>query len=196
VSDVPPVLGREVSSLQRRITAMHRLWQLALADMTLEQVNHCERPGVLPISFSLLHFVRGEDNNISSLLLGEPTLWEQGGWAARVGVTVDAVPRGTPLAVAEQLRFSDLDAWRAYQHAVFERTERVLATLTNDDYLRVLYGGELPAAFHGAFISFVVDAEGPVRVVDALECFVYQHGIRHLGELEHGRALVGLGGLT
>ena len=196
MSAVPPAVAREFRSLQRRIGAMHQLWRLALTDMTLAQVNHRERPGVLPISFSLLHFVRGEDNNISGLLLGEPTLWEQGGWGERVGVNVDAVPRGTALVVAEQLRFADLDAWCMYQEAVFVRTERTLATLSDDDFLSVLYGGEQPAAFQGAFISFVVDAGGPVRVVDALECFVYQHGIRHIGELEHARALVGLGGLT
>jgi hypothetical protein len=36
----------------------------------------------------------------------------------------------------------------------------------------------------------------PVRKLEVLECFVYQHGLRHMGEVEHGRALVGLGGMT
>ena len=34
------------------------------------------------------------------------------------------------------------------------------------------------------------------RKLDVLECFVYQHGLRHMGEIEHGRALVGLKGMT
>ena len=35
-----------------------------------------------------------------------------------------------------------------------------------------------------------------LRRLEVLECFVYQHGLRHMGEIEHGRALVGLQGMT
>jgi hypothetical protein len=33
-------------------------------------------------------------------------------------------------------------------------------------------------------------------VIDVVEAWIYQHGIRHAGELEHARALVGLGGVA
>ena len=36
----------------------------------------------------------------------------------------------------------------------------------------------------------------PVRNLEVLECFVFQHGIRHLGEIEYARALVGLTGVS
>jgi hypothetical protein len=29
-----------------------------------------------------------------------------------------------------------------------------------------------------------------------MDAYLYQHGIRHLGELEHARSLVGLGGVS
>jgi hypothetical protein len=29
-----------------------------------------------------------------------------------------------------------------------------------------------------------------------MECWWYQHGLRHMGEIEHARALVGLYGMT
>ena len=33
-------------------------------------------------------------------------------------------------------------------------------------------------------------------VLDAAECWLYQHGLRHMGEIELARGLVGLGGMT
>ena len=50
-----------VDSLKRRIAAMNILWQRAAGDMTLEQVNHREREGVLPIAFSFSHFMKSQD---------------------------------------------------------------------------------------------------------------------------------------
>jgi len=41
-----------------------------------------------------------------------------------------------------------------------------------------------------------VGAERGISRSDALECWIYQHGLRHMGEIEHARALVGLGGMT
>ena len=38
-------------------------------------------------------------------------------------------------------------------------------------------------------------AEG-IAVLDAIECWWYQHGMRHMGEIELARGLVGLGGMT
>jgi hypothetical protein len=185
-----------LQSLQRRIAAMHTLWQKAVSDVTLEQVNHRERAGVLPIAFSLYHYVRGEDNTVSRWLLSDQSaLWEVGGWAMRVGVNVPDARRGLSMAEAEQIRFSDLDAWRAYQSAVFTRTETELAALAPEHLSEVLFE-TIPERLRGAFITFVVGATGPIRLEHVLECFVYQHGIRHLGEMEHARALVGLGGMT
>lgn len=183
-------------SLKRRIGAMHHLWDLAIADLTLEQVNHHERAGVLPIAFSLMHYVGGEDRNTSQFLLDQAMLWETGGWERRIGVSVPSVDRGTPIEVAEQLRFRHLDAWREYQRSVFARTEAALEALPPDRYLERPFGDEIPASMAGAFISFVVPPGQPIRLLDVIECFIYQHGIRHLGEIEHARALVGLGGVT
>ena len=38
--------------------------------------------------------------------------------------------------------------------------------------------------------------EEGITVLDALECWLYQHGLRHMGEIELARGLVGLGGMT
>ena len=41
-----------------------------------------------------------------------------------------------------------------------------------------------------------VAGEAGITRLDATECWIYQHGLRHMGEVEHARALVGLGGMT
>lgn len=183
-------------SLFQRIHAMHSLWLIGVRDLTLEQVNHYERQGVLPLAFSLLHFVRSEDNATSRYILNSETLWESGAWAAKIGPTVEDVSRGTPMEIAETLRFRDIDAWREYQSKVFTRTEAALKDLPASRHDELPFGTSLPAEMDGAFISYVVPPGKPPTLLDVLECFIYQHGIRHLGELEHARALVGLGGTS
>ena len=74
-----------VQSLRNRIRAMNTIWERAIGDMTLEQVNHHERDGVLPIAFSFGHFMRAQDQSISAPFLQEPLLWVSGGWAEKIG---------------------------------------------------------------------------------------------------------------
>lgn len=182
-----------IGSLRRRIGALHLLWDRALGDMALEQINHRERPGVLPIAFSLVHTLRTEDRAVQHWLLGQPPLWECG-WAERAGVSVDRQGTGEAVEVMEVQRIDDLQAWRAYQAAVFAATAAVLEGI-NEATLTEIVLPSVPAAAEG-FWALVVGAGNPLRKLDVLECWVYQHGLRHLGEVEHARALVGLGGLA
>jgi hypothetical protein len=184
-----------VASLKNRIRAMNTLWQRAVSDMTLDHVNHQERTAVLPIAFSLSHFIRAQDQAISGPFLREPTLWDAGGWAARVGVTVDRLGREESVEEMEHIRFADFDAWRSYQTAVIDRTSDVLATLDEATLAEVLMP-KLPPNMQQIFCAIVIGPDAPLRKLDVLECFVYQHGLRHMGEIEHGRALVGLKGMT
>ena len=184
-----------VASLQNRIRAMNTLWQRAVSDMTLDQVNHHEREGVLPIAFSLSHFMRAQDQAISAPFLRSPMLWDAGSWAERVGTTVDRLGREETVEEMQQIRFRDFDAWRAYQSEVIARTEGVLDALTEDALAEVLMA-QLPPNMQNIFCAIVIGPGAPLRKLDVLECFVYQHGLRHMGEIEHGRALVGLSGMT
>jgi len=184
-----------VTSLRNRIRAMNVLWERAVADMDLKQVNHQERARVLPIAFSLSHCIRAQDLSISGPFLGEQPVWDTGGWAAKVGVTVDRLGREESVAEMEGIRFADFDAWRAYQSAVIARTNQVLDTLTEDVLGEVLVP-QLPPNMQQVFCALVIGLSAPVRKLEVLECFVYQHGLRHMGEIEHGRSLVGLQGMT
>jgi hypothetical protein len=172
---------------------MNQLWQQAVADVTLEQVNHHERYGVLPIAFSLSHAMRGQDRTIHRYFLDQGPLWEREPWAERVGVSVDKMGSGVPVAEMEHLSFRSLDAWRDYQTQVIETTDRVLEILDAPTLDEIIVDS-LPTG--RSFLVLMYGAGQPVRKRDALEGWVYQHGLRHLGELEHARSLVGLGGLT
>lgn len=177
----------------QRLRALHGLWDRGIADLSLEQVNHVERAGVLPIAFSLVHVVQGQDAHGGDLLDLDGQLWPE--HAARFGFTGVIPSRGTPMADAERVRIGDLGAWRTYQRAVFDRTERALEGMGDERLELPMFGGERPASLRGGFLEAYVP-EGPITRRHAIEAWLYQHGCRHLGELEHARALVGLGGLS
>jgi hypothetical protein len=184
-----------VASLQNRIRAMNTLWERAVSDLTLDQMNHKERQGVLPIAFSFSHYMRAQDQAVSTPFLRESPLWVSGGWAAKIGVSIDRLGREESVEEMEDIHLGDLDAWRAYQSAVIARTHAVLDTLTEDVLAEVLMA-QLPPNMQQIFCAIVIGPGAPLRKLDVLECFVYQHGLRHMGEVEHGRALVGLKGMT
>jgi len=184
-----------VDSLRNRIRALNTLWERAVSDLTLDQMNHHEREGVLPMAFSFAHYIKAQDQSISGPFLRQPTLWQSEGWAKKVGVTVDALGREETVEEMQHLRFGDIEAWRTYQAAVLQRTAGVLETLSEELVLEVMLP-KLPPNMQNIFCAIVIGKDAPLRKLDVLECFVYQHGLRHMGEIEHGRALVGLRGMT
>jgi hypothetical protein len=184
-----------LDSLQRRIAGMHSLWLEATSTMGAEHVNHFERSGVLPAAFSLNHMTRIEDQVVSVLFNGRSPIWNEGGWLDKTGVNIDDHGKELTVAEMEQLRIGDYDAYCAYQKEVFEQTESWLASIDDAKLEEVMFGGIVPPVFQKAYVARVV-GDGPIRVLDGIECWIFQHGIRHMGELEHARALVGLGGMT
>lgn len=184
------------ASITARITAIDHMLDLAAADLTLDQVNHVERDGVLPLAFSLIHVVGSQDRSASRYLAdGAPTVWDDGGWAQKVRLD-GAVPfRGTPMAEAMKTRFGDVGAWREYQSAVFARTGHLLANAPLELFAREAFGNDRPDLGRTSFLALFVPS-GPIRVMDICEAYLFQHACRHLGEIEHGRALVGLGGVS
>src|SRR4051795_9825158 len=133
-----PGMTNPWNELGRRVRAMHRVWSSVTEDLTLEQANHHERAGVLPITFSLLHYVSGEDRFVSERLLETATIWSDD-WAEKTGLTGGPIRRGTPIAVAEQARLTSIEAWLAYQNAVFARTEALLTELPVERYHEIAF---------------------------------------------------------
>ncbi len=182
-----------LDSLRRRMRAMHSLYYQAVTSMSLEHVNHFERDGVLPIAFSLFHAANIEDASFM-VITGVPPIWDDQ-WQARVAMAVN--DHGKHLTVAEMVhqRVGDYAAFCAYQRAVFDRTEAYLDGLDPAGLGRIVIRRPFPPEIESTFSARVAGAEG-ITVLDAFECWLYQHGLRHMGEIELARALVGLGGMT
>lgn len=172
---------------------MHSLWDEALATMDERHVNHVERSPLLPIAFSAFHLVRIEDFS-ASMLGGGPMIWDDS-WDGRVR---PAIPdHGKERSVEEMMgqRIGDMDGFRAYAATVFARTEEWLAGLEPASLSVMVVGRPFPPGIASTFSARVAAQEGMTRL-DATECWIYQHGLRHMGEIEHARALVGLQGMT
>lgn len=182
-----------LESLRRRLRALHSLWEEAVTTMTLEQVNHVEREPVLPIAFSLFHFAQIEDGSASILGAG-PMVYDES-WSRRIGLAI--ADHGKERTVSEMMgqRIGDYAAFRDYMLQVFAKTEGWLAALEPAALSEIVVARPLPTGIASTFSARVAGEEGLSRL-DAVECWIYQHGLRHMGEVEHARALVGLGGMT
>jgi hypothetical protein len=182
-----------LDSLQRRMRAMHSLYYDAVATMDIDQVNHFEREGVLPIAFSLFHIVNMIDASFMLMTGGHP-IWTAE-WEARVRPAI--ADHGKHRTVAEMIhqRIGDYGAFQQYMGAVFTRTEEWLGQLDPAELNRVVVGRPLPPQVASTYSARVAGPDG-VTLLDAAECWIYQHGLRHLGEIELARGLVGLGGMT
>jgi hypothetical protein len=188
-----PTTDLILDSLCRRMRAMHSLWEEAVATMDVDQVNHVEREPVLPIAFSLFHLVQIEDGSATMLGAGEMVYNDT--WATRMGLAI--ADHGKHKTVDEMVgqRIGDYPAFVEYMNAVFAKTEGWLAQLDPASLTEVVVARPFPPQIASTYSARVADEQGITRL-DATECWIYQHGLRHMGEIEHARALVGLEGMT
>ena len=182
-----------LDSLRRRMAALHSLYRDAASTMDLEHVNHRGAHDGLPIAFSWFHIINMMDASFM-LLSGDAPIWNTE-WADRVGIGID--DHGKHRTHDEMLdqRIADMNAMIEYQEAVFERTELWLAQLDPVELERVVIPRPFPDMIASTFSARVADEVG-ITVLDGLECWIYQHGMRHMGEIEYARGTLGLGGMT
>ncbi len=196
VSDVAGAGGSvplELDSLQRRMRALFSLYEDAVVTMDLDQVNHFEREGVLPIAFSLFHIVNMIDASFL-LMTGTPPVWDES-WEARVRPAI--ADHGKHRTVEEMVhqRIGDYEEFQTYMRTVFARVEAWLADLDPGELTRLVIPRPFPDQIASTYSARVAGPEG-ITLLDATECWIYQHGLRHMGEIELARGLVGLGGMT
>jgi len=183
-----------LDSLRRRMRAMHSLYEDACSTMTIDQVNHVERDAVLPIAFSLFHYVNMEDSAFIFISGGQHATWNDE-WAAKLDLAIeDHGKERTPEEMVAQ-RIGDYDAFIEYMNTVWARTEAFLVELDPSTLSDVLVPKPYPPMVANTY-SARVGGEAGITRLDAMECWWYQHGLRHMGEIEHARALVGLEGMT
>jgi hypothetical protein len=181
------------SSLSRRLTAVHSLYDEACASMDLEQVNRVVLPGVLPIAFSLVHQVLIEDGSV--VFVGGPDPQMSETWATRMGLAINDPGKEKSVEEMMNQRIGDYEAFLEFQRLVFRATEQFVTSIDPATFTDVVivfpYGPGIAQTF-----SARVGGEAGITRSDAIECWIYQHALRHMGEIEHARALVGLKGMT
>jgi hypothetical protein len=182
-----------LDSLQRRMRAMHSLYYQAVSTMDLTHVNHFEREGVLPIAFSLFHYTNMQDVSFT-MLTGVAPVWNAD-WQARVDMSIDDHGKHRTVDEMVHQRIGDYDAFQQYQRTVFDRTEAHLDALDPAELTRVVIEHPFPPQIASTYSARVAGPAG-ITVLDGFECWIYQHGLRHMGEIELARGLVGLGGMT
>jgi len=182
-----------LDSLQRRMKALESLYEQAVTTMDLEHVNHFEREGVLPIAFSLFHYLNMHDASFM-MLTGEAPIWNSD-WQARVRMAID--DHGKHRTVDEMIhqRIGNYEAYIEYQRAVFARTHVHLRAIDASELDRVVIPHPFPPQIASTYSARVAGPQG-ITVLDGFECWIYQHGLRHMGEIELARGLVGLNGMT
>jgi hypothetical protein len=181
------------SSLLRRIRAMHSLYNDACSTMDLEQVNRVTLAGALPIAFSLVHQLLIEDGSLL-FVGGTPPIFDQR-WEAELGLAIS--DHGKSRTVEEMMgqRIGDYDAFLELQRLVFSASENFVAGIEPALFTDLVVAHPYGPGLENTFSARVGGAAGITRS-DAIESWIYQHGLRHMGEIEHARALVGLGGMT
>lgn len=183
-----------LDSLQRRMATMHSLYYQAVDSMGPEHVNHFEREGVLPIAFSLFHYSNMHDASFM-FISGVSPIWNDE-WFERVQPEIN--DHGKERTVGEMVaqRIGNYDEFKVYMRTVFQRTEDYLAAMDPADLTRVLIAPPFPEQVASTYSARCAGPQG-ITVLDGFECWLYQHGLRHMGEIELAwSGLVGLGGMT
>jgi hypothetical protein len=182
-----------LDSLRRRFRALFSLYEDATATMTLEQVNHREKARVMPIAFSLFHYVNMIDASMM-MLTGEMFLCND---EILDAIAPEVRDHGKHKTVDEMdiQQIGNYEAFIDYMNQVFARIETWLSTLDPAELDKLIiprpFGPQIANTF-----SARVAGEAGITVLDGVECWLYQHGLRHMGEIELARAFVGLEGMT
>lgn len=155
------------------VSSSHEWFQGTVADLTQEQANHVPSGVAHPIIATVAHVLHGEDGIVNMMLAGKPTVWEQGGWAAR---------SGTPFVMMQDSATArsftcDLGLLREYSKAVYASTDAYLGSLTPADLDRTV---DMSAAGMGSqSVGFL------------LTMILVGNNFAHTGEISSQKGLLG-----
>ena len=167
--------------LRSGLSTVHQMLDEGINDMTLEQLNwKSTAAGITPF-FSLWHYVRTEDNIINFVVQGIPTVWIEGGFDQQLGLHRTSQGTGMTAEEADQVVLNNLETWKQYQKDVWLASEKYLSTMS-------------PEEFNSRKV--IIKTLPEMSLWDGLFNICLSHGLRHVGEIEYARGLLGLGGLT
>lgn len=180
-------------SLGRRLRAVHSLYADAVSSMDDTHVNAVVVANVLPIAFSLVHQALIEDFS-RAVLSGDPLLFDDA-WRQRLSLAITDDGKARTVEEMMAQRIGNYPAFVEFQALVFAATESYVDSVDPESLSDVIVAFPYGATLENTFSARVGGTDGITRS-DAIESWIYQHALRHMGEIEHARALVGLGGMT
>ena len=157
---------------------LHAGLDAALDALTPEQLHRvpADHPKANTIAWGLWHYARTEDNVVRYVLQARrPIVWQEGGYADKLGLPPVAQGTGMSTTEAQALRIKDVPLFRDY-------VSRVWAS--SDDYLARVDPATLAA-------PVTIKPLGELPAIRALAQVCVSHGFLHLGEIELARTLVG-----
>jgi hypothetical protein len=172
-----------VEFIHLELKRLHQMFDKAISDLTPEQLHAVPggHPKANTIAWGLWHYARTEDNVVRFVLQNRrPTVWQEGGYADRLGLPPVAQGTGMSTEEAHALRIPDVGVFREYMQGVWASTGEFLASAepaSLDRPVTIKPLGEMPA----------IRALGQVAV---------SHGMMHVGEIGLARTLLGLPALV
>lgn len=166
-----------VELITHELGRLHRTLDASLAELTPEQLHAVPagHPAANTIAWGLWHYVRTEDNVVRYILQNRrPIVWQEGGYAEKLGLPPVAQGTGMSTQEAQALRLKDLAVFREYVDKVWAST---------DEYLARVDAAALEA-------TVTVKPLGAMPAIRALAEVCLTHGFTHAGEIELARTLV------
>ncbi len=164
---------KTVNFIQRGLAFAHAALRDARSG-TAEQLHFVPPTGSHSIAWCLWHTARVEDLIINGRVQSGPVLWNAE-WAERVGLPAEGFGTGMTDAEAQQIHIRDMDAFAAYQEAVWAETEKFLE-----------------AADDAALEREIPSRAGTETVGEAILLHMIGHFNGHRGEINTLRGMQGL----
>ena len=166
-----------VELIRIELGRLHAGLDKVLQELTPEQLHRVPggHPKANTIAWGLWHYARTEDNVVRYILQNRrPIVWQEGGYADKLGLPPVAQGTGMSIEEAQALRLKDVALFREYTQKVWAST---------DEYLAKVQPSALDA-------SVTIKPLGEMPAVRALAQVCVGHGFLHLGEIELARTLV------
>jgi hypothetical protein len=157
---------------------------LELPDELLRARPH----GLNSVAWNLHHTARSEDIGLSRFVVGQPELFDEEGWGARLGVAHRHNGAGMTDAEVDELSARiDLDALKAYRLAVGRRTRALLPTLNAEPLQATVDPALVDLALADGSVHPAIPPEAIRRSWGARKrgWFLFMaggHNLQHLGE--------------
>jgi hypothetical protein len=163
--------------MKAELGRLHTAFDKALDGLSPEQLHRIPagHPRANHIAWGIWHYVRTEDNVVRYILQNRrPIVWQEGGYADKLGLPPVAQGTGMSTAEAQALRIKDVGLFREYMQRVWASTDEFLARVD-------------PAALDA---TVTIKPLGDMPGIRALAQVCVSHGFTHAGEIELARTLV------